>query len=85
MSCTRATQISPKSCAGPWTTSGYPRSGCAAYIRAPALSLHAAFIEGLAETAVRTLARGEGVAPGSSFTCAAEWTKCPRRAEEVER
>jgi protoporphyrin/coproporphyrin ferrochelatase len=60
-------------------------SGCSGYIRAPALSLHAAFIEGLAETVVRALGRGEGLAPGSNFACAAEWSKCPYRSGETAR
>jgi ferrochelatase len=58
-------------------------AGCPAYIRAPALSLHAAFIQGLAETVVKALGRGEGLAPGSNFACAAEWPKCPYRAGEA--
>jgi ferrochelatase len=58
-------------------------AGCSGYIRAPALSLHTAFIEGLAETVVRALGRSEGLAPGSNFACAAEWSKCPYRSREA--
>lgn len=60
-------------------------AGCSAYIRAPALSLHAAFIEGLTDIVMGALNRGEGLEPGSPFACSAEWSKCPYRAAEALR
>jgi ferrochelatase len=56
-------------------------AGCSAYIRVPALGVEAAFIEALADTAVAALARPSGARPGSGFTCAAAWSKCPARQE----
>jgi ferrochelatase len=60
-------------------------AGISAYVRAPTLGVEAAFVEGLAEVAVATLARAGGVAPGSDFTCTAAWSKCPLRAKEGVR
>jgi protoporphyrin/coproporphyrin ferrochelatase len=57
-------------------------AGISAYVRAPALGVEAGFIEGLAEIAVAALQRPGGVDPGSAFTCAAAWSKCPLRAKE---
>jgi ferrochelatase len=52
--------------------------GCPAYIRAPALGVEAAFVEGLAGLVAAALERDGGVAPGSGFTCGLAWSKCPR-------
>jgi ferrochelatase len=52
-------------------------AGIGAYVRAPTLGVEAGFIEALAELAARALDRTGGVAPGSGFTCAAAWSKCP--------
>ncbi len=48
--------------------------------RVTALGVETHFIEGLAETVVHALGRNSEVAPGSGFTCAARWSKCPARA-----
>jgi ferrochelatase len=53
--------------------------GCEPYIRAPALGVETAFITGLAEQVVRAMDQIPGVHPGSSFVCAARWSKCPVR------
>jgi ferrochelatase len=53
--------------------------GCPTYLRAPALGVEAAFIEALAGLAIAALGREDGVAPGSGFTCASGWSKCPLR------
>jgi ferrochelatase len=55
-------------------------AGVSAYVRVPTLGVEAGFIEGLAELTVAALARPGGAAPGSGFTCAAAWSKCPLRA-----
>jgi protoporphyrin/coproporphyrin ferrochelatase len=60
-------------------------AGIKAYVRAPTLGVEAGFIDGLAELAVAALERPEGAAPGSGFTCAAAWSKCPLRAKEGVR
>ncbi len=56
-------------------------SGVTAYIRVPTLGVEAGFISALADLALGGLARPSGVAPGSGFTCAAQWSKCPARLE----
>jgi ferrochelatase len=56
-------------------------AGCAVYVRAPALGVEAGFIDALADLALAAAARPSGAAPGSGFTCAARWSKCPARAE----
>jgi protoporphyrin/coproporphyrin ferrochelatase len=53
-------------------------AGLRAYVRAPTLGVEAAFIEGLAGLVVAALGRPSGAEPGSGFTCAAAWSKCPR-------
>ncbi|HXQ12671.1 MAG TPA: ferrochelatase [Caulobacteraceae bacterium] len=53
--------------------------GCPAYVRAPALGVAEAFIEALAGLVREALARPGGAGPGSTFTCAARWSKCPAR------
>ncbi len=53
--------------------------GCTAFVRAPALGAQPAFIEALATLVGDALARPGGVGPGSPFTCAAAWSKCPVR------
>jgi ferrochelatase len=53
--------------------------GCTAYVRAPALGVEAGFIEALAEIVSGALGRPGGAGPGSPFTCAASWSKCPAR------
>ncbi|MDR3510044.1 MAG: ferrochelatase [Caulobacteraceae bacterium] len=55
-------------------------AGCPAYVRVPTLSVEAGFIEALAEMTEASIRRPGGVAPGSGFTCAAQWSKCPARA-----
>ena len=35
----------------------------------------------LADIALASLSRPSGAAPGSGFTCAAQWSKCPARLE----
>jgi ferrochelatase len=52
-------------------------AGISAYVRAPTLGVEAAFIDGLAGLVTAALGRPGGVAPGSGFTCAAAWSKCP--------
>jgi ferrochelatase len=52
-------------------------AGCGAYVRAPTLSVETGFIEALAETALAAVGREAAIAPGSGFTCAARWSKCP--------
>jgi ferrochelatase len=54
-------------------------AGIVAYVRAPTLGVHAAFIDGLAGLVAAALDREGGVGPGSGFTCAAAWSKCPYR------
>jgi ferrochelatase len=58
-------------------------AGISAYVRAPTLGVEAAFIDGLAGLVTAALGRPGGVAPGSGFTCAPAWSKCPlqRRGE----
>jgi ferrochelatase len=56
------------------------KAGCPVYIRAPALGVETHFIAGLAEAVMRALGRNSAVAPGSDFTCAVRWSKCPARA-----
>ena len=56
-------------------------AGCPAYVRAPALGVEAAFIDALAGMAAASVAGGPGVRPGSGFSCAAQWVKCPARAQ----
>jgi ferrochelatase len=56
-------------------------AGCSPYVRAPTLGVEAAFIDGLAGLVEAALDRPGGVAPGSGFTCAAAWPKCPFRSE----
>ncbi len=51
--------------------------GCPAYVRAPALVAEPAFIEALAGIASDAMQRNAAIAPGSGFTCAARWSKCP--------
>jgi ferrochelatase len=53
--------------------------GCPAYVRAPALGVEPAFVEALADLVREALARPGGAGPGSAFTCAARWSKCPAR------
>jgi len=55
-------------------------AGCSAYVRAPALGVQTAFIDGLADIVARALENDAAIAPGSTFTCAAGWSKCPSRA-----
>ncbi|HZC17828.1 MAG TPA: ferrochelatase [Caulobacteraceae bacterium] len=51
-------------------------AGVAAYVRVPALSVEAGFIDGLAGLVAAALDRAGGIASGSRFTCAAAWSKC---------
>jgi ferrochelatase len=53
-------------------------AGLSAYVRAPTLGVEEAFIEGLASLVAAALERPGGAEPGSGFTCAAAWSKCPR-------
>jgi ferrochelatase len=53
-------------------------AGCTPYLRVPALGVQATFIAGLAEVAAGALESHSAIAPGSSFRCAARWSKCPR-------
>ena len=63
----------------------YAKAGAAAgvsvYIRAPTLGVEEGFIGALADIALASLSRPSGAAPGSGFTCAAQWSKCPARLE----
>lgn len=52
--------------------------GCPTYIRVPALGVHEAFIEGLANTVSAALAGSPGVHPASSYRCATCRPKCAR-------
>jgi protoporphyrin/coproporphyrin ferrochelatase len=57
-------------------------AGCPAYVRVPALGVEAGFVDALADLVLGR--RGDGgaaTAPGSGFTCAAQWSKCPVRLE----
>jgi ferrochelatase len=56
-------------------------AGVTAYIRVPTLGVEAGFIGALADLALASLARPSGAAPGSGFTCPAQWSKCPSRLE----
>jgi ferrochelatase len=60
-------------------------AGLSAYVRAPTLGVDSGFIEGLASVVAAALDRPGGISPGSGFTCAASWSKCPRRTEEGAR
>ena len=60
-------------------------AGVTAYIRAPTLGVEEGFIAALAEMALASLARASGAAPGSGFTCAAQWSKCPARLQGATR
>ncbi len=51
--------------------------GCPAYVRAPALGVEAQFVESLVGLVRDALTRPSGARPGSAFTCAARWSKCP--------
>ena len=53
-------------------------AGLSTYVRAPTLGVEAGFIEGLAGLVAAALERSDGAEPGSGFTCAAAWSKCPR-------
>jgi ferrochelatase len=53
-------------------------AGLSSYVRAPTLGVEAAFIEGLAGLVAAALGRSAGAEPGSGFTCAAAWSRCPR-------
>jgi ferrochelatase len=55
---------------------------CTPYVRAPALGLQAEFIESLAQLVTNALDRPAGLAPGSGFTCAGQWSQCPWRGPE---
>ena len=57
-------------------------AGCAAYVRVPALGVEAGVHRGAGGADRGAERRPGGVAPGSGFTCAAQWSKCsgaPRR------
>jgi ferrochelatase len=56
-------------------------AGCPVYVRVPALGVEPGFIEALAEAAADAVRRSGGSAPGSPFTCATQWSKCPARRE----
>jgi ferrochelatase len=58
-------------------------AGCTSYIRVPTLGVEAGFIDALAQLALDALARPSNLAPGSDFTCAAQWSKCPARLERA--
>lgn len=58
-------------------------AGCPAYIRAPAIGVEDAFIEGLADMVLAALVGNDACAPGSGFTCGARWARCPSRREGV--
>jgi ferrochelatase len=53
-------------------------AGVTTYIRAPTLGVEPAFIEGLIALVATALGQPDGAEPGSGFTCAAAWSKCPR-------
>jgi ferrochelatase len=55
-------------------------AGVSAYVRAPALGVEATFIDGLSGLVAAALQRPGGIGPGSAFTCAAAWSKCPHRS-----
>jgi ferrochelatase len=50
--------------------------GCAHYLRAPALALNTAFIDGLA-TAVGAALKREGTAPDGDWRCPVAFGACP--------
>lgn len=50
--------------------------GCSAYVRAPALGLQPAFINGLADLVGGALRR-PGIAPGGDWRCGGQWGACP--------
>ncbi len=56
-------------------------AGCPVYIRAPALGADAGFIAALADLTQAAVAGRSGAAPGSNFSCAARWSKCPARLD----
>jgi ferrochelatase len=52
--------------------------GCRSYVRAPALGIEAAFIDGLAGAVRTALERPGGIGPVGDWTCPAAWSQCPR-------
>jgi ferrochelatase len=54
-------------------------AGVAVYIRAPALGVQQAFIEGLAQMVRTALDRSGGDAPASAWRCGEDWRRCPAR------
>ena len=59
--------------------------GCPIYLRAPALGVHPAFIEGLAGLVETALDQPVGIGCGSGYACDAAWSQCPRRTKETAR
>jgi protoporphyrin/coproporphyrin ferrochelatase len=56
--------------------------GCPAYVRAPALCVQRAFIEGLADLVQQAQARPAGVEPGGPWRCGAQFGQCPNRRQQ---
>jgi ferrochelatase len=53
--------------------------GCAHYLRAPTPGVRGAFIEGLADAALRAVRREGGPAPEGPWRCPAAYGKCALR------
>ncbi len=59
--------------------------GCPGYVRAPALGIDAAFIEGLAGAVRTALQRPGGIGPVGDWICPAALRQCPRSEKTTER
>ncbi len=57
-------------------------TGCAPYLRVPALGVDAAFIDTLAKAAQAALSRESAVGPDSAWLCPAGHAKCAKRTAE---
>jgi ferrochelatase len=57
--------------------------GVTTYVRAPALGVQQAFVEGLAAITARALHRDGGVEPAGPWHCGGAFTGCPARAERA--
>jgi ferrochelatase len=56
-------------------------AGCPVYLRAPAVGVMEAFIDGLADAVQAALGREDAVSTdGGGRRCDACWTRCPARA-----
>ncbi|MDQ0465295.1 ferrochelatase [Caulobacter ginsengisoli] len=61
------------------------QKGCPSYVRAPALGIEAAFIDGLAGAVRTALERPGGVGPVGDWICPSALRQCPRTGRSTER